>query len=474
MGVQVRGISSTAITKILLDEGIPVSSPSSIILQRFGDVFSPEPPTSFLRASGDRIFIEGNSEELEIIVNALKRNLKYSCYIKKWISPPVFKGIVRKKMDAGYEIDLGKEGNAVLFSTKEELKEGEEILGTVLGKEKRIFRPNPYISGRYITINLTNPEIKVSKHIANKETINKLIAMLDLKDFGVYFKKSSENAKLSDLMNELTKLVEIAEKTIEKAKEINAGKLFSGFYSYEVVLSLPDFEKLDKIRATVVHTIKMHHLLKSLGKDASFLVDVLEYSETDPRIGEKVYQGYLKYTRSHGSDLKGIIHRKISGEHVILRGYTRKTSSEEITFVRIMKGSGVYDGLGVKKEAGDYAVTHIFPGKWWLYHSYYDSQGKYKGSYFNVNTPPEILPEFVRYTDLEVDVILWPNGETKVIDQDLLEDAMKEGQITEEMKNMAMKAVEEIKDFIKKNKEKIVKDEQSRSTDGFSNPYAFH
>ncbi len=462
MPVQVRGISSTAITKILLDEGIPISSPSAVILQRFGDVFSPEPPTSFLRASGDRIYLEGDTGEIEVVVGALKRYLKYSCYIKKWLSPPIFKGKVGEKVEAGYEIELGEKGKAIMFSTKEELEKGKELLGIVLGKERKIFRPTPYVSGRYLTINLSNPEIKVSRHITNKETINKLIAMLDLRDFGVYFKRSAENAKLSELMSEITKLVEIAERIVKRAKEIDAGMLFPGFYSYEIVLSLPDFEKLDEIRSKVVHTIKMHHLLKSLGKESSFLVDVLEHSKVSPDLGEKVYRGYLDYVRSYGTDLKGIIHRKISGEHVIMRGYTRKVSDEEITFVRIMKGSGTYDGLEVKKEPGDYAVTHIFPGKWWLYHSYYDSQGRYKGSYFNVNTPPEILPEFVRYTDLEVDVVLWPTGEYKVIDEDLLEDAVKEGQITEEMKNRALETVEEIKKYIEERKEEIIRDEQGR------------
>jgi predicted RNA-binding protein associated with RNAse of E/G family len=53
-----------------------------------------------------------------------------------------------------------------------------------------------------------------------------------------------------------------------------------------------------------------------------------------------------------------------------------------------------------------------------------------KGTYFNINTPVEVYSSEVRYIDLELDVVLFPDGSYKLLDLVKLEKAEKEGIIT--------------------------------------------
>jgi predicted RNA-binding protein associated with RNAse of E/G family len=67
-------------------------------------------------------------------------------------------------------------------------------------------------------------------------------------------------------------------------------------------------------------------------------------------------------------------------------------------------------------------------------------------TYININTPVEIYPEAIRYIDLEVDVCIRPNGETKIVDKEKLEKALEKGFVSKtlfEKVESAVKAVAE-------------------------------
>ena len=132
-----------------------------------------------------------------------------------------------------------------------------------------------------------------------------------------------------------------------------------------------------------------------------------------------------------------------------MRGFVRRFEDTFIEIGRFIKSSGMYDGLEVPREPGDYVITTIPIGKWWLRHEYYSSKGELKGVYYNVNTPPEILANAIRYVDLEVDVVLWPDGKYKIIDLEELESAYDMGIISETLMEKAKKAITEIENDIK-------------------------
>ncbi|MEM2535114.1 MAG: DUF402 domain-containing protein, partial [Candidatus Nezhaarchaeales archaeon] len=116
-----------------------------------------------------------------------------------------------------------------------------------------------------------------------------------------------------------------------------------------------------------------------------------------------------------------------------------------ITLKRRFKGGGVYNGLGVPKEQGDYGLSTYRIGVPLSKTAYYSEKGALKGIYVNISTPVEIAPRKVRYVDLEVDVIAKPNGEVRVLDVDKARELMHKGIITSRLYHAIMEIADKVK-----------------------------
>ena len=118
-----------------------------------------------------------------------------------------------------------------------------------------------------------------------------------------------------------------------------------------------------------------------------------------------------------------------------------------IKLKRVFRRKGLFDGLGVEKNPGDYDVMIIVTGKWYVIHNYHRSSGEYIGTYININTPPEILPDQVKYHDLAVDVVIMPNGEVKVVDLDELDNYREKGIVSPALFSKVKEAIEEARNY---------------------------
>ena len=76
---------------------------------------------------------------------------------------------------------------------------------------------------------------------------------------------------------------------------------------------------------------------------------------------------------------------------------------------------------------GDYCLTEIREGEWYIRHSYFSKEHLRIGEYFNINTPAELYPYGARYVDLEVDVIQRAGENAFPIDQEKLEVLARKG-----------------------------------------------
>jgi protein associated with RNAse G/E len=138
-------------------------------------------------------------------------------------------------------------------------------------------------------------------------------------------------------------------------------------------------------------------------------------------------------------------HVKLSGLVLHLGQATiEELDEEQIRYSRTMRSNGFYDGLGVKKEAGDKAISEAKRGEWYITTEYFSKDGEWKGTYINLNTPVEVYPKVIRYVDLEVDVCVRPDDTIKVLDMEKLERALKRGMISETLFRVIKEKVEEI------------------------------
>lgn len=209
--------------------------------------------------------------------------------------------------------------------------------------------------------------------------------------------------------------------------------------------------QLDALRARVVPTTFNHHRLRII---ASEYVDLIEKKELahHPEKRAKVSQNMEKRLIWDGYR----VGKELGIDHVKLNGRLISLSEGEILEIdpgekRLslkrwkFKGRGKYDGLNIPKEAGDYAITQVKEGDWFYVHNYFRRDGQLIGTYYNINTLVECYPDRIRYVDLEIDVVRWPDGKTQIIDQESLNRHLEGGYLSEALKERAEKTANEVK-----------------------------
>ena len=124
-----------------------------------------------------------------------------------------------------------------------------------------------------------------------------------------------------------------------------------------------------------------------------------------------------------------------------MEGIEDEKNGRRLVVKRVLRGTGLLDGLGVERRPGDVDYMVVGGDDWWISHNYYRGD-KWLGTYVNINTPPEILPDTIKYHDLAVDIVIKPDGNINVIDIDELDKYHEEGIITDELYMEARRAVD--------------------------------
>lgn len=208
--------------------------------------------------------------------------------------------------------------------------------------------------------------------------------------------------------------------------------------------------KLDEIRSAVVPTISGHHYYKACGGEIAYMLEMAEKlleRGGSLRDVEALFKETIRREYPYEGSRIGIEHAKIDGR-VFNLGEARiiafNEQEQQIKLLRVFSTPGIYDGLKVRKEPGDYAVTSMRIGEWSFKTSYFSSDGVYKGTYININTPLEIYPNRIRYVDLEVDICMWPDGKIQQIDLEGLNVKVQEGCVPERLRELVSKKIEGI------------------------------
>ena len=221
--------------------------------------------------------------------------------------------------------------------------------------------------------------------------------------------------------------------------------------SIEVEFPYMAKSQLDALRARVVPTIVNHHRLRIVASDDVDLIEKRELAH-HPEKREKVSQDMEKrliWDRYRVGKELAIDHVKLNGRLISLsEGEILEMDQEEkrLTLKRWkFKGRGKYDGLNISKEAGDYAVTQVKEGDWFYVHNYFRRDGQLIGTYYNINTLVEFYPDSIRYVDLEIDVVRWPDGKTQIIDQESLNRYLERGYLSGALKERAERTADQLK-----------------------------
>ena len=66
---------------------------------------------------------------------------------------------------------------------------------------------------------------------------------------------------------------------------------------------------------------------------------------------------------------------------------------------------------------GTRSIETFFFDRWYNYFVFYEPAGVLRNHYINISMPPRVSDDAVDYIDLDIDIIVWPDGRTEVLDE---------------------------------------------------------
>ncbi|MCW1293878.1 MAG: ribonuclease E/G [Candidatus Parvarchaeota archaeon] len=336
MKVKVRGIYSTAITKLLVDEGVEITQANDAIKELF-KADSEERPSVIIEDIETKAGVYVYGSDSDKVIPILRKVCKSSVFYEEDIGK-IYCGIIESTDQASKSIVVslgdGEQGVLDLKNYWGYVKPGSKILVQSKGSYdgKAMLSTQIRLFGEDLII-IKNGFTKMSRGIHSKEGKDKLYDIaknLDLKDWGILWTQSAEDKDEKVLKEELASLIEQEKEVSRKFEEADKpGLLYSGVKKYFVLISKEDKYELDKIRGKAMPTITGHHSLKSAGY--TILTDFAE--EMLGKIDEKqVADGIRKTLDRYGpvdSKLYKIIITRPNGTSYRVEGIATDIHREE-------------------------------------------------------------------------------------------------------------------------------------------------
>lgn len=402
--IRLRGIYATALAALLREHGWRIVQPTEELLPYTDpeDRFAPFDAEVKGRDDSQGVIVAGEADS----VNALKEVLFAELPDVICAPPPtelgaIYLGIVHKMRAWGYEIDLGGwTGFLPRTESTHLLKRGEAIRVQVkeIAHSQPIVTTHLSLAGRFAVLS-QEKGVGISKEITDAEERERLLSLgrrYCTNGWGVIWRTGAYRQDVRELQHEIKLLQQKLHKIEGHPDEGIPGKLLAGQMALLVEFPGGSKQTLDGWRARLIPTEPGFHRRQSAAMAALAV----------PSVGDRIRIEHVK------------AHSELS---VHMAAQVIETSPEQITVRREIKGSGLYDGLNIPKEPGDYAVTEFRHGAWHYETRYYSRGGVLKGIYVNINTPIEIYSDRVRYVDLEIDVVQRPGEPAQIIDEAELE-----------------------------------------------------
>ena len=458
--IRIRGIYTTAVTRLLLDADIAVVQASEPIRQRFDADFADTAHDATVATTDDRqgVGIYGGPDAVAAVGDCLS-GVARDTFAWEDPTPPgaVFDARVTETLGSGAVVDLGPaEGFLPYDATDAYLEAGDAHRIQVqesappwgdrraeLGTEIRAERGFAALVRGREGVTVDTRDDAAGRELAGMTDL----LGTDIPDgWGLVWSHAATRAGMDALETAL-------EGAVDRADALDAALDGDGEPAADPEpiprrVTAPDagwwvwFGResrgaLDDARRRVTPTMPGHHRTKAASEAASTGVDLAEALcgsalGADGDAPDDFPFGVV--TRQFGpaeGDAVAIHHGKPDGRAFPLgRGEVTEWDADgTVEVTRTISGSGSYDALGTARDAGDTAVTKFREGRWWYPTVYRGEDGASKGTYVNVCTPVECFPDAIRYVDLHVDVVKRPDGTVERVDDDELDAAVDAGEV---------------------------------------------
>lgn len=450
---------ATALTAACATNGFDIVDPSAVIAARMEDDATGTVPEVSIRDASDRIGVEITGREAaakSVSVTLTSCSVDTIAIDAALSRGGIYVGEVDRTNQSGAIVDTGVGTGFLPFGKADGyVDDGDRLVVQLIDPEppwatsrRPVLASEVRLPGTYLSLAPGDAGEIIS---APSDELAFVVQRIDAElpaGWGIVVHGRAEQVDPTVLAAELRRLGDNVE-TVEKALAAvdtadDIGRVIEPLTTIWCRFGREGRFALDTRRGDLTPTITGHHRIKSIGADGGRAVDLLEgYGLTDVVFDPDVV--FDTFGPRTGDRLR-IEHGKPTGETIVLgEGEVVDRESEgTVSVERTLSGGGTYDALDVPKVTGDRAETTFVEGRWWYPTVYRSSDGAYKGTYVNVCTPIEILPDRVRYLDLDVDVVKSPDDEVRIVDREELRNRVTDGVISETLGERAESVAEAI------------------------------
>lgn len=456
--VRVRGIYATALAALYSKKGFLLADLSRVLQDRLKLPTSDAPPHVTVKSGEDRL------EDIVIVGYPWEAGVEAERALVEEVS---YASLARAKLGVHTVVDavgsggceaLGPGGVRIRVVEGECPGEGESVRLSIVREasepgEELQARRGVDLVGLRVVVRVPGSGVSFSRHIREERRLELLSEVQRvaprLQGVHVRFRSGAQKGGPGEAVAEALELAEKA-RSLAAEKPGEPGIVARGEYLSIVSLPLPGKLVMDELRSSLWPTVRLHHSLKAGGELESTLVDFAEEGMRRGLWGPESGGMVLLFTAE-----------KLAGRRVTITHYTPERRALRIgpfnvasvqgdaregyvklRLERVFRSPGVLDSLNVEKRPGDRGVTYVDTREWIVVHEYLSSDGRLLGVYANINTPPEVGSQGIRYLDLHVDVVKRPGEPAEIVDVDKLENAYSEGRITEALYRRAIEEAE--------------------------------
>lgn len=91
-------------------------------------------------------------------------------------------------------------------------------------------------------------------------------------------------------------------------------------------------------------------------------------------------------------------------------------SNDLLILVGIFNEEVEHTDLGLI-SAGTVSFEHFWLDRWYNIFRFHEPDGTRKAHYVNITMPPTFADDVIDYVDLDIDVVVWPDGRVEVLDR---------------------------------------------------------
>lgn len=125
-----------------------------------------------------------------------------------------------------------------------------------------------------------------------------------------------------------------------------------------------------------------------------------------------------------------------------------EADADSLVFVGVFDIDVSHPDLG-EISRGTISYEYYWLDRWYNVFCFHEPDGTFRNYYCNINMPPAFAGSVLDYVDLDIDVVVWPDGGFQILDEAEYEQHAVQYSYHEAVRNNAASALAEVLDLIR-------------------------